>query len=224
MISSATVSATTAVVVLGGNPPTRSIKQYIPDHQLVIAADSGLHGAIELGLRVDVVIGDMDSVDKALLAAVEAHGTVISTFPHDKDSTDAELALLKAVEMGADKIVLITKGGGRLDHELGVFAVLQNPKLRSCTIQALWDNAILHLIHGPASVTISGKTGSIVGLIAAGGTASGISTVGLQWSLNNESLTPHSSRGVSNIMVSESATISLQKGSLFVVQSSALNN
>ena len=126
--------------------------------------------------------------------------------------------------MGADKIVLITKGGGRLDHELGVFAVLQNPKLRSCTIQALWDNAILHLIHGPASVTISGKTGSIVGLIAAGGTASGISTAGLQWSLNNEALTPHSSRGVSNIMVSESATISLQEGSLFVVQSSALNN
>ncbi|NBW91607.1 MAG: thiamine diphosphokinase, partial [Actinobacteria bacterium] len=165
-------STKTAVVVLGGTPPTRSIKQHIPDHQLVIAADSGLHGAIDLGLRVDVVIGDMDSVDKALLAAVEANGTAISTFPHDKDSTDAELALLKAVEMGADKIVLITKGGGRLDHELGVFAVLQNPKLRSCTIQALWDNAILHLIHGPASVTISGKTGSIVGLIAAGGTAS----------------------------------------------------
>ena len=209
--------------MLGGTPPTRAIKQHIPAHQLVIAADSGLHGAIDLGLRVNVVIGDMDSVDKAVLAAVEANGTTVTQLPRDKDSTDAELALLKAVEMGADKIVLITKGGGRLDHELGVFAVLQNPSLRHCTIEALWDNSILHLIHGPASVTITGKTGSNVGLIAAGGTASGISTTGLKWALANESLTPHSSRGISNQLTEETATISVQTGSLFVVQSSALS-
>jgi thiamine pyrophosphokinase len=214
----------TAVVVLGGNPPTRATKQHIPAHQLVIAADSGLHGAIDLGLRVNVVIGDMDSVDKAVLAAVEANGTTVTQLPRDKDSTDAELALLKAVEMGATKIVLITKGGGRLDHELGVFAVLQNPGLRQCTIQALWDNSILHLIHGPASVTIAGKQGSNVGLIAAGGEASGITTTGLKWTLTNETLAPHSSRGISNQLVEESAVISLQEGSLFVVQSSVLSN
>jgi thiamine pyrophosphokinase len=218
------IGSITAVVVLGGTPPTRAIKQYIPAHQLVIAADSGLHGAIDLGLRVNVVIGDMDSVDKAVLAAVEANGTTVTQLPRDKDSTDAELALLKAVEMGATKIVLITKGGGRLDHELGVFAVLQNPSLRHCTIQAMWDNSILHLIHGPASVTIAGKQGSNVGLIAAGGAASGITTTGLKWALANETLAPHSSRGISNQLVEETAVISLQEGSLFVVQSSALSN
>ena len=215
---------TTAIVVLGGTPPTRAIRQHIPAHELVIAADSGLHGAIDLGLRVNVVIGDMDSVDKAVLAAVEANGTTVTQLPRDKDSTDAELALLKAVEMGATKIVLITKGGGRLDHELGVFAVLQNPSLRHCAIQAMWDNSILHLIHGPASVTITGKQGSNVGLIAAGGAASGITTHGLKWALANETLTPHSSRGISNQLVEETAVISLQEGSLFVVQSSALSN
>ncbi len=172
---------------------------------------------------MNVVIGDMDSVDKAILAAVEANGTTVTELPRDKDATDAELALLKAVDMGATKIVLITKGGGRLDHELGVFAVLQNPNLRHCTIQAMWDNSILHLIHGPASVSITGKLGSNVGLIAAGGEASGISTSGLKWALNNESLAPHSSRGISNELTEETATISVQTGSLYVVQSSALS-
>ena len=213
----------TAIVVLGGIPPTRAIAHQIPAHQLVIAADSGLHGAIDLGLRVNVVVGDMDSVDKAVLAAVEANGTTVTQLPRDKDSTDAELALLKAVEMGATKIVLITKGGGRLDHELGVFAVLQNPNLRHCTIEAMWDNSILHLIHGPVSVTITGKQGSNVGLIAAGGEASGITTTGLKWTLTNETLAPHSSRGISNQLIEETATISVQTGSLFVVQSSALS-
>jgi len=103
----------TAIVVLGGTPPTRSIKQHLPEHHLVIAADSGLHGAVDLGLRVNVVIGDMDSVDRALLAAVEAHGVTVTQVPHDKDQTDAELALLAAVDMGASRIVVITKGGGR---------------------------------------------------------------------------------------------------------------
>lgn len=213
-----------AIVVLGGIPPARSLAQYIPPHDIVIAADSGLHGAINLGLRVNVVIGDMDSVDRALLAAVEAHGTTISTFPHDKDSTDAELALFRALDMGADRIVIITKGGGRLDHELGVFAIMQNPQLRSCSIQALWDDAILHLLHGPGSITITGKKGSIIGLIAVGGDASGITTHGLKWPLSGESLSPYSSRGVSNEMLSESATISLDHGSIFIAQSHALNN
>ena len=214
----------TAIVVLGGNPPTRAIKPHIPTHHIVIAADSGLHGAIDLGLKVNLVIGDMDSVDKAVLAVAEANGTTVTQLPRDKDSTDAELALLKAAEMGADKIVLITKGGGRLDHELGVFAVLQNPSLRHCTIEAMWDNSILHLIHGPAAVTITGQVGSNVGLIAAGGPAEGITTSGLKWALANETLAPHSSRGVSNQMVHETATISVQVGSLFVIQSSALSN
>jgi thiamine pyrophosphokinase len=88
----------------------------------------------------------------------------------------------------------------------------------------MWDNSILHLIHGPASVTITGKQGSNVGLIAAGGSASGITTTGLKWALSNESLAPHSSRGVSNQLVEETAVISLQEGSLFVVQSSALSS
>ena len=214
----------TAIVVLGGNPPTRAIKSHIPAHHIVIAADSGLHGAIDLGLKVNLVIGDMDSVDKAVLAVAEANGTTVTQLPRDKDSTDAELALLKAAEMGANKIVLITKGGGRLDHELGVFAVLQNPSLRHCTIEAMWDNSILHLIHGPAAVTITGQVGSNVGLIAAGGPAEGITTSGLKWALANETLAPHSSRGVSNQMVHETATISVQVGSLFVIQSSALSN
>ena len=126
---------------LGVTVTTQESRRHDPTHMLVLETEAGLHGAIDLGLRVNVVIGDMDSVDKAVLAAVEANGTTVTQLPRDKDSTDAELALLKAVEMGATKIVLITKGGGRLDHELGVFAVLQNPNLRHCTIQALWDNS-----------------------------------------------------------------------------------
>jgi thiamine pyrophosphokinase len=46
----------------------------------------------------------------------------------------------------------------------------------------------------------------------------------LKWTLTDETLAPHSSRGISNQLIEETAVISLQAGSLFVVQSSALSN
>lgn len=60
---------------------------------LVIAADGGLRWAQKLEVRVDVVVGDMDSVDAAALAEVEAGGAEIVRHDPDKDATDLELAL-----------------------------------------------------------------------------------------------------------------------------------
>ena len=65
---------TTAVVVIGGLPIAKSVAKYLPKHDYVIAADSGLHSAIDLGLRVNLVVGDMDSVDPAVLVAAEVNG------------------------------------------------------------------------------------------------------------------------------------------------------
>ena len=124
------MAETTAVVVIGGLPINKSVAKYLPKHDFVVAADSGLHSAIDLGLRVNLVIGDMDSVDHAVLAAAEANGVVVQRVPHDKDATDTELALLSAVSQGARHIVLVTGGGGRLDHQLGVLSVLQHPALK----------------------------------------------------------------------------------------------
>ena len=73
----------------------------MPKHDYVIAADSGLHSAIDLGLRVNLVIGDMDSVDPAVLVAAEANGVTVQRMPRDKDATDTELALLAAVAHGS---------------------------------------------------------------------------------------------------------------------------
>jgi len=118
---------TTALVVIGGLPPKRSVVQHLPRYDFVIAADSGLHAAIDLGLRVAAVVGDMDSVDPAVLAVAEVTGSEIERVPRDKDNTDTELALLTAVARGARRITLITGGGGRLDHQLGVLAVMHLP-------------------------------------------------------------------------------------------------
>ena len=207
-----------ALVVAGGPPPHHSLRKDLPDHHLVIAADSGLDNARSLGLRVTHVIGDMDSVDPTSLAEAERDGAVVQRVPHDKDQVDTELAILFARTLGATAITLITAGGGRLDHQLGVLSALTHPILLGCAVNAMWDSARVRVLCGPDVAAISGEPNTLVGLVAMNGVARGISTIGLRWALQDEDLESHSTRGVSNELIGDSATIEVRSGHLFIIQ------
>lgn len=207
-----------ALVVAGGQRPHPTLVDVLPDHHLVVAADSGLDHARALGLRVTHVIGDMDSVDPRTLAEAEREGAVVQRVPHDKDQVDTELAILFARTLGATAITLITAGGGRLDHQLGVLSALTHPILNGCEVHALWDLARVRVLNGPESATITGEPNTLVGLVAMNGVARGITTEGLRWALTDEDLESHSTRGVSNELIASRATIDVRSGHLFVIQ------
>lgn len=211
----------TAIVVAGGAPPHPGLRRMLPDHELVVAADSGLHGARALGLEPHVVIGDMDSVDPDALESAERGGAAVQRVPHDKDAVDTELALHAAVSRGARRIVLVTGGGGRLDHAVGVLNCLLHPLLAGREVHALWGDARVRVLHGPERAEIRGPIGSTVGLLAAGGDAHGVATDGLRWPLDGDDLPAHSTRGVSNELASNVATVSLRAGRLLVIQPAA---
>ena len=217
-----TTTVLTVVIVIGGLPPLPGVVAALPPYDLVIAADSGLHGARALGIKIDAVIGDMDSVDATILDDAQNSGVAIERSPCDKDATDTELALLYAVARGATKLVVVTGGGGRLDHQLGVLNVLLHPKLSAARVEMFWDTAHVIALHGGESATITGRIGEEVGLLAMGGAATGITTSGLRWALDGETLASHSTRGVSNQLVDTQATVSLQTGNLFIIRPNAL--
>jgi thiamine pyrophosphokinase len=209
---------THAIVVAGGLRPPQWLKAHLPVHDMVVAADSGLEVALELGLSVTHVVGDMDSVNPDALARAEANGAIVQRVPHDKDQVDTELAVLFARTLGASTITLVTAGGGRLDHQMGVLSTLTHPILGGCEVHALWDTARVRVLNGPETATIIGAPGSLVGLLAVNGPAQGITTSNLRWQLTDERLESHSTRGVSNEMTDSHATVSLRSGHLFLVQ------
>ena len=193
---------------------------------LVIAADGGLRWAQKLGVQVDVVVGDMDSVDGAALAEVEAGGAEIARHDPDKDATDLELALRLACDRGASSITLIGGHGGRLDHFLGNIALLAElPK--GVQAQALMGQTEIFVTHGYGTrgvkqqgeeLVLNGKPGQLVSLIPWGGDAAGIKTEGLRWPLAGETLPQGTSRGISNQMTGTQASVSLESGTLLVIK------
>ncbi len=211
---------TTSLIFAGGlapNDATLQAAREIRNVDLVIAADSGLHTATKLGLAVDVVIGDMDSVDVNALTEAKSRGATIIRHDADKNFTDLHAALLYAAEHGVQKIIVVTAGGGRLDHQFGVIAAMFDPRLRQIQVEALWDNSEIFALQGPASCEFSAEVEDVVGLQAFIAVATGISTTGLHWKLSDESLLSHETRGVSNQATQTRVAISVLTGQLLVI-------
>lgn len=206
----------TLLVVAGGDPPPLLTKSIIPDPDLVVCADSGVDSALALGYSVDVAVGDFDSVSAAGLATAERSGALVERHPIDKDETDLELALTKAVSYFPDLLIVVGFDGGRLDHYLANLLLLGADRLRSVDVDAYAGNAKISVVH--KTRTISGRIGEVVSLVPLGGDASGVTTSGLAYALKDDTLRALSPRGVSNTLTTPLAKIRVAKGTVLAIQ------
>ncbi len=206
----------TAVVVAGGAPGPAPIRPEVDGRTLVVAADAGVDRALALGLRVDLAIGDFDSVSAEGLAAAELAGCRSERHPVAKDATDLELALDAALAAGPARILVVGSERGRLDHVLSSLLLLADPRYAGCEVDALLGSARVHVIHGAR--TLAGDPGEVVSLLAVHGPAEGVTTGGLLYPLAGETLLPGTSRGVSNAFAEIEAVVSLERGVLLAVR------
>jgi thiamine pyrophosphokinase len=209
-----------AIVLAGGDPVGAHIGALLPRDALVVAADSGIHLAAGLGLHVDLVVGDLDSADAAVVADAVVHGARVEQHRPDKDATDLELALVAACREGARRIVVVGGAGGRLDHFLANVALLASPRFAAVEIQAFLGNDCVAVVRGgQPALRFHAAPASILTLLPAGGDAGGITTKGLEYPLHGEDLVAGTSRGVSNVVGADgNVSIALVTGVLLVIR------
>jgi thiamine pyrophosphokinase len=209
-----------ALVFAGGDPPPAVVAAHLTADAFVIAADSGLGHAVALGRPVDLVVGDLDSVDPDLLASTRAAGATVETHPRDKDQTDLELALDAALVRGARTITVVGGAGGRLDHFLGNLTVLASPRFSGVRVDGWIGSAYVAVVRD--EVVVEGRPGGLLTLVPLGGPAAGIRTDGLRYPLTDEGLDVGTTRGVSNEFVTSSARIRVRTGTLLAIRPDAL--
>ncbi len=139
----------------------------------------------------------------------------IELFPHDKNETDLELAIHRAIELNPAQIIIIAGLGGRLDQTLANITLLTNPRLAAFDIRL--DDGIEEIFVCRDQVQFHGRSGDLVSLIPWGSAVSDVQTTNLKWPLHKETLYPDKTRGISNEMLGESASISIGPGLLLIV-------
>lgn len=204
------------VVAAAASPGSVDLVSTIaPLYDLVVAADGGGAICVEAGVKPHVLIGDFDSIEAGTQDALKASGTEIVTLPPDKDETDLELALALASVRGASRVTVTAASTGRLDHTLGVLAALAGvPRLEPCLRE---PDLTAWLLSGDERSTLGLEgRGATVSLIPWAGPAV-VSATGVRWPLSDETLLPTAARGVSNVLVADHATVTLNAGILWVL-------
>ncbi|MCY4410455.1 MAG: thiamine diphosphokinase [Caldilineaceae bacterium] len=207
-----------AVVFVNGDIANyAALARWLREDDYLIAADGGARHMEILGLSPAVIVGDLDSIDSALLLRMQEEGADVEQHPAAKDATDLELAIARAVRDGATEILLLGAVGGRLDQTIANLLILAQ-KNWAVPLTIAEGDQLARVLRGRQSVSLSGPTGGYVSAVALSEEVTGVTYRGLEYPLENATLRLGSTRGVSNTMVSSPAQVSIESGILLVIQ------
>jgi thiamine pyrophosphokinase len=208
-----------AVLVASGDPqPTDA--RWLADADLVVAVDGGAAWLMSLGRRPDALVGDLDSVDPALVAVLEEAGVPIERHPTEKDASDTALGLDYVRRHAATEAVVIGAFGGlRLDHEVANVLLLgTDPAASGFDVRLVRGGAQVRCARAGEPLSVQARPGTLVSLLPIGGDADGVTTSGLRYPLRDERLPLGSTRGLSNEVVDGDASVQLRAGALLVIE------
>jgi thiamine pyrophosphokinase len=182
---------------------------------IIICADGGTRHALSLGIQPDLIVGDLDSADQGAVQKFREAGVKVESHPRDKNETDLELAINRAIEWHPQQLIIVAALGGRLDQTLANITLLVDARLS--VSDARLDDGVEEVLLCRDRAGIHGRAGDLISLIPWQGMVSGIQTVGLKWPLRRETLYPDKTRGISNEMIGDSASVVIESGLLLIV-------
>ena len=177
---------------------------------VVIAADGGARFALAHGLRIDLLVGDLDSLREADVKAAEAAGAVVERHPVRKDQTDGELALERGLAERSAELVFAGAFGGGLDHVLGHLALLRRAARRGVSARLVSPGLTATAVLAPQAVRLDAPPGTRVSVVPLEGDAR-VTLEGLAYRLDRGLLPADACLGLGN-EVRGAARITVHEG------------
>ncbi len=191
-------------------------RQEIKRNDYIIAVDGGANFLFELEVIPDEILGDFDSIKPEVYKDYEKKPVKIQRHPREKDESDLELALIRAVELKPAGINIYGALGKRVDHLISNIMVLIMPRKKGIPAVLKDENHEITIID--SHYKFEGKQGDYLSLFPLTHEAKGIVTSGLKYQLQGESLLLGPSRGLSNEFTGRSAEITLDQGYLVAIK------
>ena len=200
-----------ALLLANGEVTRREIQRLSSvQFKWIVAADGGAHHALRWNLPLHYIVGDLDSVPPKLRSQLPE-----TRFIHrpSQEHNDLEKTLQFCQELGVVHLTLLGMTGKRLDHTLTNLSVLS--RYDHCFRLTILDpHGEMFLVR--EHFTYTGKIGQLISLLPLY-TAEGITTRGLAFPLNHESLHWGKREGLSNYIVENPVQLSIKRGRLLVM-------
>lgn len=201
--------------VSGGRVPSREFFLNVVCGRKIFCIDKG----IELCRTCEVVpyllIGDFDSADDDSVDWVRDKNVPVEKYPADKDFTDTQLALRRAVEIFGEHVAIMTSCfGGRFDH---LYSTIFTCAVAEQKIFLADEREIIFYVKSGESVEVKFLRKPLaVSLLPISSICAGVTTKNLHWELDDATLTQNFPNAVSNRAEVDRIFIGVKQGTLAV--------
>lgn len=211
----------TGVIISGGTIDRNFVVNQLEqiNSEIIIGVDKGLEFLYQNQIMPTHIVGDFDSVDGNIIEHYKNHTQVpIRQFNPVKDSTDTEIAIRLAIELGVKELWILGATGSRLDHVWGNVQTLAVAHEAGVKAYLLDSNNKISLIEKEVCLSKEKVFGKYFSLFPLGGNVEGLSIQGAKYSLENHTLSSYDSLCVSNEMKDDKVKITFSDGLVVLME------
>ncbi|MGX9133620.1 thiamine diphosphokinase [Rummeliibacillus sp. JY-2-4R] len=186
-----------------------------------IGADHGTIYLLNLGITPDLAVGDFDSLNTREWQLVQERVQNIERHIPEKDETDTELAIYRALEFNPTEIIITGVTGGRLDHYQANLHILYRMQKMHPTIQIKMINklnCLQFLLPGQHRI-VADHYFKYLSFFAFRDVVTDVTLRNVLYETTDEIIDIGTTRFTSNEIVGEYASISFSKGICLMIRS-----
>ena len=191
----------------GSNPRHPTVKDRLKSINTFFCVDGGADKLITMGYTPNVILGDLDSIDKEKKVY---NSTIV--YLEDQSKNDLEKSISWCVKQGIKELELFGFSYGRDDHHLANLFIMKDfsDKVR---MKMYTDKSLIFCINEHS--TFLSKANQTVSIFTFTNKTT-ITTTGLKYALKNSSLT-YPSQGVSNLAIGSSFSVTVSDWTFIII-------
>ncbi|PID22593.1 thiamine diphosphokinase [Sporosarcina sp. P3] len=210
------------VCAAGPKEEVVDLAEYDQQDTVYIGVDRGALYLLEKGIQPNEAVGDFDSVTQEQFKKINSNVEIVHRANEDKDETDTELAVQRALAYEPDYIILTGVTGGRLDHLQSALHLLYRMQAENRKVKFKIHNTtndIRVMLPGVRRVKKDSRY-PYTSFFSFGPVVTGLTLTGFKYETVNERLEMGVTRFTSNETVADVCTISFREGICLMVRSS----
>ena len=188
----------------------------ISENTVCFCADGGANFAFKYGKMPEVIVGDLDSIEKGVLEHYEKKNVLMKKFPKDKDFTDFELILeeISKIEKNRNylkKIFVVGGLGKRIDMTLSNLFMMEKYK----NLVFLQENEEIFYVE--KSFVLKNKKECEFSIIPISEKVEKLTLKGFKFETDKIDVKRENSRLVSNVILENEASVEFENGKLIII-------